>query len=115
MLLLYTKCPVSLILTFFTDGQGDIFPCNIPKPCEAGKIYGDPENCTHYYHCGSGGNHVFKRQCSDGLNFDTRRSVCVWPNDNPVCQPPCPTTEVYTSTVTAVSSGHVIFIRTFIR
>ena len=65
------------------------FPCNIPKPCEEGKFYGDPESCSHYYHCGSGGLAVFRQQCPSGLLFDLRTAVCVWPDENPVCEPPC--------------------------
>ena len=77
----------------------------MPRPCQEGKIFGDPDSCSHYYQCASGGVTVNKFQCSSGLLFDTNTSVCVWPHDNPVCEPPCPSTPAYTGTGTLKPSG----------
>ena len=88
-----------------TDGQGDIFPCNMPRPCNESKLYGDPESCNHYYQCGSGGLLVHRKPCISGLLFDTTTSSCVWPHNNPVCEPPCPSTPAYTGTGTVRPSG----------
>ena len=93
----------------FIDEQGNIFPCNVPRPCQEGKLYGDPESCSHYYRCAAAGVIVFRNQCTPGLLFDTTTSRCVWPHDNPVCEPPCPSTPAYTGTGSVRPSGYVIF------
>ena len=94
----------------FIDEQGNIFPCNMPRPCQEGKMYGDPESCSHYYQCASGGVIVYRKPCRPGLLFDTTRSSCVWPHDNPVCEPPCPSTPDNTGTGTVRPSGYVISV-----
>ena len=95
----------------FIDEQGNIFPCNMPRPCEGGKMYGDPESCSHFYHCRSDGLLVLRRQCTSPLVFHTARSVCDWPDFNPVCEPPCPSTPAYTGTGTLRPSGYVISVK----
>ena len=77
----------------------------MPRPCQEGKFYGDPESCSHYYHCAAAGLTVYRKPCTPGLLFDTTRSDCVWPHVNPVCEPPCPSTPAYTGTGTVRPSG----------
>ena len=98
-----------LYIYFHTDSQGSIPPCNVPMPCTASRSYGDPTSCQHYYQCGSGGFVIHRRACvTDELRFDTVTRGCVFQYNNYTCEPPCPSTPMYTGTGTPIESGKEI-------
>ena len=87
-----------------TGSQGRTVPCNVPKGCNGTTVlFGDPENCTHYYQCIH--EKFQRRPCAPGTEFDITTSQCVSKHHPRVCQPPCPTTQAYTTASTVKASG----------